>query len=139
MIAGVAGPPPDRPPAPTVAAVRLTVAGRIDRLVSEIGTSVPVAKAMQAFVERLGPMCNAVDAATEPEQLVSAAHTLAGSAETLGAVALGAVARQIMDEAAEGDAQPSESLRSRLSDEVDAAEGAVRAELQRRGWDKDVS
>lgn len=124
----------DLAPAPAVDATSV-VAARIDRLVEEIGRPEPVFRAITAFLDRLDDMLLRSTQPGDRTERERAAHTLAGSAETLGAVALGAAARAVMDAAVdESDEAPPASLRERLLVEAGAARQVLRDEVERRGW-----
>lgn len=111
------------------------VAARIDRLVLEIGRTEPVARAIAAFLGRLDDMLLRSTENDDGTERHRAAHTLAGSAETLGAIALGTAARAIMVESVVGSSSAlSQEQRERLLAEADTARQVLHAEMERRGW-----
>lgn len=112
--------------------IRATVASRLDRLVEEIGRSEPAALATTAFLDRLDEAVVAIATASDPAALDGAAHQLAGSAETLGALQLGAVAREVMRLVrASPTAQLPDELRDRLREVAAATRDVMVDELVR--------
>lgn len=119
---------------PLEAAIRDTVAARLDQLVDELGRAGPAVQASQAFLAGLQQTVTTISTSTDAHEREAAAHQLAGSAETLGAVHLGAVAREVMRLARESPATPpSDELHDRLRATAAATTDVMSIELERIG------
>lgn len=115
-----------------VIAATATVRARLDQLVSELGRPEPATMASEAFLGRLDTAIRDILVAGDATARDDAAHQLAGSAETLGALSLGAAAREVMRLAREEPSAPlPDDLADRLRAEAAAAEVALRAEVAR--------
>lgn len=113
-----------------VVAARSTVNARLAQLVSEFGRAEPALLASKAFLDRLDTAVQDVLSAEDATGLDAAAHQLAGSAETLGAMGLGAAAREVMRHARECPDMPLPApLGDGLRAEADAARTALELEL----------
>lgn len=114
-----------------VTAARSTVSTRLAQLVEELGRAEPAVLASRAFLGRLDTAVQDVLTAGDATRLDNAAHQLAGSAETLGATALGAAAREVMRHARESPDSPlPASLGDKLRTEAEASRIALELELE---------
>lgn len=93
-------------------AIRQVVEDRLDELTAQLDADT-VRRAALAFIDGLDELTVRIVAGDNDQDRAAAAHTLAGSAETLGAVHLGAVCRRVME--APGDP----SLRGTLQADAD--------------------
>lgn len=113
----------------TVTAVR----GRLDQLVEELGRAEPALMAVEALLGRLDEAVAAVCDAEDATARDGAAHQLAGSAETLGAMPLGAAAREVMRLAREEPDQPlPDEIEEQLRAAATVTADVLRDEVARR-------
>jgi HPt (histidine-containing phosphotransfer) domain-containing protein len=88
------------------AAIQRDVVRRLQDLAAQLDPDT-VRRAVQAFLDGLDQLVSQIVDADDEHARLAAAHTLAGSAETLGAMQLGADCRRMMADPADPSVRPA--------------------------------